>query len=314
MRIVFMGSPDFSVPSLEALVLNHYNVVAVYTQPDRPAGRGRDVVFPPVKEAALKMGLTVMQMPGFRSAGALVELAELKPDVIVICAFGQILPQSLLDIPPYQCFNVHFSLLPRHRGASPVAAAILAGDDFTGVTIQLVRRKLDTGPVLAAAAVPVFPADNTGTLTGKLSVIGAHLLQESLTGWLRGEITPRHQVEADASYFARVKKEDGEIDWHLPAVAIWRRARAFYPWPGCYTTWRGKLLKIIEAMPWAGQVSAGIGEVIALRHEDIILGVGTGEGVLGIIKLQLAGRKAMTAAEFLRGQGDLIGSVLPLSK
>jgi methionyl-tRNA formyltransferase len=306
-----MGSPEFSIPSLEALVLNRYNVAAVYTQPDRPAGRGRALIFPPVKEAALRMGLPVMQTASFRSAGALAELADFKPDVIIVCAFGQILPQSLLDIPPYQCINVHFSLLPRHRGASPVAAAILAGDDFTGVSIQLVRKKLDTGPVLAAAAVPIFPADNTGTLTEKLSVIGAHLLQEALTGWWRGEITPRPQGEAGASYFSQVKKEDGEIDWRLPAVAIWRRVRAFYPWPGCYTTWRGKLLKIIEAVPLAGEISAGIGQVVALPHEDVMLGIGTGEGVLGVLKLQLAGKRVVSAAEFLRGQRDFIGAVLP---
>jgi methionyl-tRNA formyltransferase len=311
MRIVFMGSPQFSVPSLEALVLNQYNVVAVYTQPDRPAGRGRAFVLPPVKEAALRMGLPVVQTAGFRSAGALEELREFRPDVIVICAFGQILPQSVLDIPPRQCLNVHFSLLPRHRGASPVAAAILVGDDFTGVSVQLVRKKLDTGPVLAAAAVPVFPADNNGSLTEKLSVIGAHLLQEALTAWWRGEITPRPQDEAGASYFSQVKKEDGEIDWRRPAVAIWRRVRAFYPWPGCYTAWRGKLLKVIEAVPLSGDTTAGTGQVIALPGPDAVLAIGTGDGVLGILKVQLAGKKVMTAAEFLRGQRDFIGAVLP---
>ena len=311
MRIVFMGSPEFSVPSLEALVLNHYNVVAVYTQPDKPAGRGRTMVFPPVKEAACRLDLPVIQTASFRTAGAVAELADFKPDVIVICAFGQILPQSVLDIPPYQCINVHFSLLPRHRGASPVAAAILAGDDFTGVSIQVVRKKLDTGPVLAAAATPIFPTDNTGTLTARLALMGAHLLQETLTGWWRGEIKPRPQSEAGASYFSRVKKEDGEIDWRLPAVALWRRVRAFYPWPGCYTAWRGKMLKIIEAVPLVGEISTGIGRVVALSREDALLGIGTGEGVLGVLKLQLAGKRVMTAAEFLRGQRDFIGAVLP---
>jgi methionyl-tRNA formyltransferase len=311
LRIVFMGSPLFSVPSLEALVLNHYNVAAVYTQPDRPAGRGRALIFPPVKEASQRMGLPVRQTASFRSAAVLTELAAFKPDVIVICAFGQILPQSVLDIPPCQCLNVHFSLLPRHRGASPVAAAILAGDEFTGVSVQLVRKKLDTGPVLAAAAIPVFPADNTGTLTEKLSIIGAHLLQEALTGWWRGEITPRPQDEAGASYFRQVKKEDGEIEWSLPVVTLWRRVRAFYPWPGCYTIWRGKLLKIIEAAPLAGEISAGIGQVITLPGGDGMLGIGTGEGVLGVFKLQLAGKRIMNAAEFLRGQRDFIGAVLP---
>jgi methionyl-tRNA formyltransferase len=311
LRIVFMGSPRFAVPSLEALVLNHYNVVAVYTQPDRPAGRGRALVLTPVKEAALRMGLPVVQTAGFRSAGALDELREFQPDVIVICAYGQVLPQAVLDIPPRQCLNVHFSLLPRHRGASPVAAAILAGDDFTGVSVQLVRKKLDTGPVLAAAAIPIFPADNTDSLTEKLSVTGAHLLQETLTGWWRGEIKPRSQNEADASYFPQVRKEDGEIDWSLPAAAIWRRVRAFYPWPGCYTTWHGKLLKIIEAVPWGGEISAGKGRAVALPGPDVSLGIGTDEGTLGILKVQMAGKKVMNAAEFIRGQRDFIGAELP---
>lgn len=311
MRIVFMGSPQFAVPSLEALVLNHYDVVAVYTQPDRPAGRGRTLVFPPVKEAALRMGLTVVQTAEFRSVGALEELREFKPDVIVICAFGQILPPAVLDMPPCQCLNVHFSLLPKHRGASPVAAAILAGDEFTGVSIQLVRKKVDTGPILMAAAVPIFSSDNAGSLTEKLSVIGAHLLQEALTAWQRAAIKPRRQDEAAASYFRQVKKEDGEIDWRLPADNIWRRVRAFYPWPGCYTYWRGKMLKIIEAMPAGVAKNAGIGQVIRLPGPAVMLGIGTGQGVLRILKMQMAGKRVMNADEFIRGQRGFIGAALP---
>jgi methionyl-tRNA formyltransferase len=311
LRIVFMGSPVFAVPSLRHLVINGYEVAAVYTQPDRPAGRGRAVVFPPVKIAAGEAGLPVVQPENLRSPEALAELTGFKPDVIVICAYGQILPQSVLDIPPRQCVNVHFSLLPRHRGASPVAAAILAGDDFTGVSIQLVRRILDTGPVLAAAAAPVLAGDNTGTLTEKLSVVGARLLQEALTGWWRGEITPRPQDESAASYFGQIKKEDGEIDWRLPAVDIWRRVRAFSPWPGCYTAWRGKLLKITDAVVLLGGISTKIGRVVALPGNDEGIGIGTGGGILRVIRLQQEGKKAMTAAEFLRGQRDFIGAVLP---
>jgi methionyl-tRNA formyltransferase len=311
MRIVFMGSPRFSVPTLEALVLNRYNVVGVYTQPDRPAGRGRAIILPPVKEAGLKMGLPVVQVTGFGSAGALEELRDFQPDVIVICAFGQILPQAVLDIPPHKCLNIHFSLLPRHRGASPVAAAILAGDEFTGMSIQIVRHKLDTGPVLAAAATPIFPTDNAGTLTEKLSIMGANLIQEALTGWQRGEIIPRPQEESKASYFAQVKKEEGEIDWSLAATEIWRRVRAFYPWPGCYTVWRGKMLKIIEAVPRDDEISTEAGQVIELKGRNGALGIGTGAGILEVLKLQLASRRTMTTAEFLRGQRDFVGSVLP---
>lgn len=311
MRVVFVGSPEFAVPSLKHLVLNGYDVVAVYTQPNRPAGRGRTVVAPPVKEVAVRQRLPVFQPDSLRSAEAVAQLAALKPDVIVVCAFGQILPQSVLDIPPYQCVNVHFSLLPRHRGAAPVAAAILAGDEFTGVSIQLVRKKLDAGPILARAAIPISSPDNTGTLTGKLSLVGAYLLLEALSGWRRGEITPRPQNEDGATYFGQISKEAGEIDWNLPAVAIWRRMRAFYPWPGCYTTWRGKQLKILEAAVLPGEKVKEAGRVMALPGHEAGLGIGTGEGVLGVLRVQLEGKKAMSGAEFLRGQRDLIGAVLP---
>lgn len=311
MRVVFMGSPEFAIPSLERLTLNGYDVVAVYTQPDRPAGRGRALGAPPVKEAAVKRGLPVLQPDGFRSAEAVAQLAALKPDVIVVCAFGQILPQSVLDIPPYQCVNVHFSQLPRHRGASPVAAAILAGDEFTGVSIQLVRKKLDTGPVLARAAIPISSQDNTGRLTDKLSLVGADLLLEALSGWRRGEITPRPQNEDEATYFSQITKEDGEIDWRLPAVEIWRRVRAFYPWPGCYTTWRGRQFKILEAAALPEGEAEEAGRVTALPGHEAGLGISTGEGLLSVLKVQLEGKRAMTAAEFLRGQRDFIGAVLP---
>jgi methionyl-tRNA formyltransferase len=311
LRIIFMGSPVFAVPSLERLVVNGYDVVAVYTQPDRPAGRGRTLLFPPVKVAAERSGIPVVQPESLRSPQALAELASYKPNVIVVCAFGQILPQAVLDIPPRQCLNVHFSLLPRHRGASPVAAAILKGDVFTGVSIQLMRAKLDTGPVMAAAAVPVLDSDNTGSLTDKLSVVGACLIQEALTGWWRGDVNPRPQDETAASYFGQIKKEDGEIDWHWPALTIWRRVRAFNPWPGCYTTWRGKMLKITDAVVLPGMAGAEAGQVIGLTGRGEMVGIGTGDGVLGVHRLQLEGKRTMDVAEFLRGQREFIGAVLP---
>ncbi|MBN1176127.1 MAG: methionyl-tRNA formyltransferase [Dehalococcoidales bacterium] len=309
MRIVFMGSPGFAVPALERLILGGYDVVGVYTQPDRPAGRGRSPTPPPVKNTAIQRGLPVFQPESLRSAEALEQLEALKPDIIVICAFGQILTQAVLDIPPRQCVNVHFSLLPRHRGASPVAAAILAGDEFTGVSIQLVRKKLDTGPILTRAAVPISPRDNTGSLTEKLGLVGANLLLEALTGWLRNEITTRPQDEEEATYFSQIDKEAGEIDWNLPAVEIWRRVRAYYPWPGGYTSWRGRQLKIIEAEALPGEKSPGAGKVVALPGQRA--GIGTGEGVLGVLRVQLEGKKAMSAADFLRGQWDFTDSTLP---
>ncbi len=311
MRVVFMGTPEFAVPSLEHLVINRYQVMAVYTQLDKPAGRGRSPVASPVKRAAVDWNLPVLQPTSLKTAEAVAQLGDFHPDVIVVAAFGQILPQTVLDIPGHGCINIHPSLLPRFRGASPVAAAILAGDEFTGVSIMLMDKGLDTGPVLARAAIAISPQDNTGLLTLKLSVVAARLLQEVLVRWLRGEITPQPQSEAEATYCRPITKEAGEIDWHLSAVDIWRRVRAFNPWPGCFTRWQGKQLKIIEAAPISGDGTLEAGRVAALAKEGLAFGIHTGDGILGVSKVQLEGKRAMTAAEFLRGQREFIGTILP---
>ncbi|MHB8104378.1 MAG: methionyl-tRNA formyltransferase [Dehalococcoidales bacterium] len=310
MRIIFMGSPRFSVTALEKLLDSQYNIVAVCTQPDRPSGRGRSMAVSPVKEAALRWKLPLLQPETLREKSALEQVKAYKPDVIVVCAFGQILPQALLDIPPQQCLNVHYSLLSRHRGASPVAAAILAGDEFTGVSIQLVRFKVDTGPILAKASIPISNEDTTGTLLEKLSVVGADLLVEALKGWINGTLKPITQDESQSTYFGQVKKEDGEIDWHMPAVDIWRRVRAYNPWPGCFTYWRDKQLKINEAYYLQENGVKEAGSVIALDRAESGIGVTTGSGILLVKNIQYAGKKAMTAAEFLRGQRDFIGTKL----
>jgi len=310
-RVVFMGTPEAAVPSLERLVTDGHDVVAVYTQPDRTAGRGRSLVLSPVKQAAERLGLPVTQPESLKNARDVEQLADLKPDVIVICAYGQILPQSVLDIPPYQCINIHFSLLPRHRGASPVVAAILAGDEFSGVSIQLVRKKLDTGPILTVGAVPIASHDTTGSLTEKLGVVGAGLLLEAMNVWLRHEIAPRPQDESRATYFSQIKKEEGEIDWTLPAEEIGRKVRAYYPWPGCFTKWRGKNLRIVRASVLPEESSHEAGSVIKLLERETTVGIVTGQGVLTVLSLQLEGKRVMTASEFLRGQRDFIGSVLP---
>ena len=317
MRVIFMGTPEFAVPSLEHLILNQYQVVAVYTQPDRPAGRGRSLVSPPVKRAALTWKLPVVQPVSLKQAEVVEQLAGFHPEVIVVSAFGQILPHSVLDIPSYGCINIHPSLLPRFRGASPVAAAILAGDEFTGVSIMVMDRGLDTGPILARAQIPISAQDTTGSLTAKLSQIAARLLQEVLTCWLRGELTPQPQNEAEATYCGSITKQEGEIDWHLPAIDIWRRVRAFSPWPGCYTRWQGRQLKLIEAVPLPGEATLEVGQVVALtpatKESKVAFGVNTGDGVLGVLRVQLEGRQAMSAGEFLRGQRQFIGAILPLS-
>ena len=313
MRILFMGTPEFAVTLLEHLMLNQFQVVAVYTQPDKPAGRGRSLVPQPMKKAALIRKLPVVQPTSLKEAEVVAELAGFHPDVIVVAAFGQILPQSVLDIPRYGCINVHPSLLPRFRGASPVAAVILAGDELTGVSLMLMDSGLDTGPILAQEQVSISPQDTTGSLTAKLSKIAAQLLPEILRRWTRGEITPKPQNEAEATYSVPITKEEGEINWHLSAVEIWRRVRAFQPWPGSYTRWGGKRLEIIEAVPLAGEGSLAVGQVVALNREGAGFGVNTGDGILSVLKVQLEGKRAVSAVEFVRGQRQFIGTVLPSS-
>jgi len=310
LRLIFMGSPEFAVPPLEHLILNHYQVAAVYTQPDKPAGRGRSLVSTPVTRTAIAHKLPVIQPASLKDAEAIAQLAGFHPDIIVVAAFGQILPRSVLDLPSHGCINLHPSLLPRFRGASPVASAILAGDDFTGVSVMLMDKGLDTGPILARAQIPISALDTTGSLTDKLSLIAAQLLLEVLPHWLRGELTPQPQNEAEATYSAPISKEEGEINWHLPAVDIWRRVRAYHPWPGCYTIWHGRQLRIIEAVSLPGEGTLEIGQVIAMGGEKAAFGVGTGSGILGVIRVQMEGKRAMSAADFLRGQRQFIGAIL----
>jgi len=304
-----MGSPRFAVPSLEYLATAGYELAAVYTQPDRTGGRGRALAVLPVKEAASALGLTVVQPQSLKAPDAVKQLAGFKPDIIVVAAFGQLLPKAVLELPRLGCLNVHPSLLPRFRGASPVAAAILAGDEFSGVSIMFLDEGMDSGPVFSRAQIPVADSDSTASLGDKLSIVGAGLLGEVLVGWTGGELKPHPQDGTKATYCQPITKDEGEIDWRLPAVAIWRRVRAFYPWPGCFTRWRGKTLKIIEAMPSTAGTRAKAGEVVALDSGGF--GVGTGDGVLSVLRVQLEGKQALSAAEFLRGQRGFIGAVLP---
>ena len=310
MRIVFMGTPEFAVLPLEHLVRNGYQVVAVYTRSDKPSGRGRCLVPTPVKVAAAAFDLPVSQPASLKKPEVVDGLAGLKPDVIVVAAFGQILPRAVLDLPGLGCINIHPSLLPRHRGASPVPAAILAGDEFTGVSIMLMDEGLDTGPVLARAQLPISDGDNTASLAAKLSLMSAHLLQDVLLARERGQLSPRPQNEAGATYSGTITKREGQIDWSLPAVAIWRRVRAFNPWPTAFTCWRGKTLRIVEAMPLPDTGTATEGQVLALSQGGF--GVTTGAGILEVLTVQMEGKQAMPAAAFLRGQRQFIGTKLPV--
>ena len=311
MRVIFMGTPRFAVPPLRHLVIEGYPVVAVYTRPDRPAGRGRSPLPPPVKVAALEGGLPVFQPTSLKEPAVVDQIADLQPDFIVVAAYGQILPPAVLEIPRLGGINIHPSLLPRYRGASPVPAAILAGDDFTGVSIMLMDAGLDTGPLLAQAQLSLSPADTAGSLTEKLSRLAARLLPEILTRRARGEIIPRPQDEAKATFTRPIVKEEGELDWSRPALEISRRVRAFRPWPGAYTRWRGKRLEIVAAVSLPSAAPAAVGQVVVLDGDDVAVGINTGSGVLGVLELQLEGRRIIPAAEFARGQRDFIGAVLP---
>lgn len=311
MRIVFMGTPGFAQPALDSLVSSEHRVVAVYTQPDKPAGRGRGLLSPAVKKTALDRGLPVLQPFSLWQSEEKERLTDLRPDVIVVAAFGLLLPRSILDIPPFGCLNIHPSLLPRHRGPSPVAATILVGDEVAGVSLMLMEEGMDTGPVLAQQQIPVSPQDTTGSLTARLAQIGAQLLMQTLPLWFEGGLTPEPQDNQKATYSKLISKEDGDIDWHRSAVELWRRVRAFQPWPGCHTTWQGKLIKIIDAVPLLGR-EGELGKVIATRErQGVAVGVQAGDGVLGLLQVQLEGKRAMAAEEFVRGQRGFIGSSLP---
>jgi methionyl-tRNA formyltransferase len=309
-KIVFMGTPEFSVPSLQALLDNDFRVVAVYTQPDRKVGRGQQVAASAVKQLALARGLNIIQIEKFSKEGNIERLAELAPELIVVAAFGIILPAVVLQLPRYGCINVHPSLLPRYRGASPVATAILRGDNMTGVTIMLLDEGMDTGHILNQKEVPISDEDTTGTLGTKLSKIGAEMLVETLPLWIEGRIKTRDQNEKVATYSKMIRKEDGNIDWRLTTKELWCQVRAYDPWPGSYTVWHGKRLKMVKVLPIYNDMGAEPGKVVVLFGKTTTIGVGTGKGILGLLMVQLEGKREMTAEEFAHGQRDFIGSSL----
>jgi methionyl-tRNA formyltransferase len=316
MRIVFLGSPAFALPTLQALIDSPHEIVAVVTQPDRPAGRGHASTPPPVKQAALAAGLTVLQPERVSDVGSVEQLRALEPDVTVVAAYGQILRQRFLDMPKRGSLNVHASLLPRHRGASPVAAAILAGDAVTGVTIMEIVRALDAGPMVAKVEETILDSDTTGSLEVRLAKAGAAKLIEVLEPWAAGLITPTQQDETLATYAPMLKREDALIDWSRPAVEIWRQVRAFNPWPIAYTSWQGEMLRILEASPTTGYSGKPPGTALSESAAGVSnagkpsFAVQTGDGLLLIAKLQRAGKRPLSAAEFLRGQRDILGQRL----
>lgn len=311
-RIIFMGTPEFAAPALARLIqtgpANNWRVVGVATQPDRRAGRGNKVVVSPVKALALEHGIEVLQPAGLRKDPAAVEaLAALAPDLLVVAAYGLILPQRVLDLPRFGAINVHASLLPAYRGASPITAALLDGRDETGVTIMLMDAGMDTGPMLAQARTPIAPDDTTATLSARLAAQGADLLVATLPGWLTGDIAPVDQADlpGEVSLCRLIKKDDGRIDWTKPAVEIERMTRAYAPWPSAFTTWQGENFKIWRARPVAGMAAPGL--VVAHQGE---IAVGTGAGLLALDQVQPAGKRAMDITSFANGAPAFVGSVL----
>ncbi len=310
-RIVFMGTPEFAVPALEALADAH-QVVGTITQPDRKAGRGRELHPSPVKEVALERDLPLFQPRTLRQPAAVAQLAAWEPDVIVVAAFGQILRQNVLNLSPHGCLNIHASLLPRWRGAAPVAAAILTGDEVTGVTIMKMDAGLDTGPILAQREEPIHPDDTCATLAERLSRIGAELLIETLPPYLAGELIPQSQPEEGVTHAPQLRKEDGRIDWHKSAVELAQQVRAFTPWPGAFTTLQEKHFKILKAMPlpgWRGDAPPGT--IVTLANG---CAVATGKGALRLEEVQLAGKRPMDIEAFLCGQRECVGTCLGVTE
>ncbi|HLG51313.1 MAG TPA: methionyl-tRNA formyltransferase [Chloroflexota bacterium] len=313
MRIVFMGTPDFAVAPLRALIAAGFELAAVVTAPDRPAGRGRRVQAPPVKEAALEAGIPVFQPATLRTPEAEALLRSMQPEVIVVVAFGQILRRNILDLPPLGCLNLHPSLLPYLRGAAPIPAAIREGLTETGVTVMLMNERMDAGPILAQARVPIFPDDTAATLGDRLSRLGAELLVETLPRWKAGVIVPREQDESAATYCRPLTKADGFVDWSWPADLIARTCRAYTPWPGCLTYWGDRLVRLLRVRADPSWNDGGPPGTVVTRESapgQRTLGITTGQGVLVVEALQLAGKKPLAADEFLRGQPGFVGSRL----
>ncbi|CAH1207287.1 Methionyl-tRNA formyltransferase [Paenibacillus plantiphilus] len=309
MRIIFMGTPDFAVPSLQALIGAGHEVVLVVTQPDRPKGRKKTMTPPPVKEAALLHGLPVEQPERLRSSDTVSSIAALNPDLIITAAYGQILPKAVLEVPRLGCVNVHGSLLPRYRGGAPIQRSIMNGEQVTGVTIMYMAEGLDTGDMISRVELPISDEDTSGTMFEKLSAAGAELLMATLPSIEDGTVQAAVQNEADATYAPNLTREDERINWSGSARSIFNQVRGLSPMAGAFTLWNGETFKlwacqIIEAKKDGADVQPGT--VIDASSEGIL--VGTGDGLLLLTTVQPAGKRAMPAAEFLKGAKLAAGS------
>lgn len=299
MRIVFMGTPDFAVGTLEAIIQSKHEVAAVVTQPDKPKGRSKTPTAPPVKEAALSHGIPVLQPIRVRERESLEEIQSFGPDIIVVAAFGQILPRELLDMPKFGCINVHASLLPKYRGAAPIQRAIMDGESRTGVTIMKMEEGLDTGDMILKRALAIEPKETGGSLFDRLSAVGAKLCVEALSLIEEGKAVYEKQDDSQSTYAKMLKKETGKIDWNQDARSIERLIRALNPWPSAYTYLNGAVMKIWEADVLEADGRGTPGEIIESGKSGLL--VQTGAGVLALREVQLAGKKRMSVGDFLRG-------------
>jgi len=322
-RVVFMGSPAFAVPSLAGLLEAGHEVALVLAQPDRPAGRGRQPTPPPVAAFARERGLPLFQPPSLKPPESYRRVREAAPDVIVVAAYGLILRREVLDLPRLGCLNVHASLLPRHRGAAPISAAILAGDAETGVCLMQMEVGLDTGPVLARLSTPIAPADDTPTLTDRLALLGRDVVVEALPRWAAGAIVPEPQDDSLATYAPKIQREDARLDWTHPAEQLWRQVRAYRGWPDAFTTWQGKQLKVLAARPEpdpATRPPLPLGErrgegspghvVLVADGGTQRPAVVTGDGLLLLDTVALEGKRPADGADFVRGYRAFIGAKL----
>ncbi|MFR4440756.1 MAG: methionyl-tRNA formyltransferase [Hungatella sp.] len=312
MRIVFMGTPDFSVPTLEALLKGGHEVIGVVTQPDRPKGRGKAVLMTPVKEKALEYGIPVYQPVKAREESFVELLRSLKPDAMVVIAFGQILPKAILDIPKYGCINIHASLLPKYRGAAPLQWVVLEGEKETGITTMMMDVGMDTGDMLEKLVVPVDKKETYGSIHDKLSVLGGELILSTLEKLENGTLERTPQPEDEATYTKKITKVMGDIDWTEDAAVIERYIRGLNPWPSAYTSWNGKTLKIWDADVLEQEYSGEPGEIIKVEKDGVL--VKTGKDTLVLREVQLEGKKRMEIQAFLRGYQLSHGTILKRSE
>jgi methionyl-tRNA formyltransferase len=309
LKIIYMGTPQFAIPPLEAILAAGHEVLAVVTQADKPKGRDQKLAGSPVKEAAIQQGIAVLQPPRIKAAEAIAEMRAYHADIYVVAAYGQLLSEEILAIPPLGCLNIHASLLPRFRGAAPIERAIIAGERETGITIMQMDKGLDTGDILLAANIPIADQDTGGTLREKLSILGASLVTEALTKIENGSIIKTKQDDAAATYAPPLKREEGRLDWGMSATALERRVRGFNPWPGTYTRYQSKTLKVWSAdcEEWPGAKKQKPGTIIDIKKDRLV--VACGEDGLALKELQLEGKKRMAVKDFLLGKRFTVGEM-----